>query len=370
MRLYQFDSPQTESTATPLRSSPIAPASEGEGEEELEDWLNGSPDALLDEPILLFARQPGLPTGVPDLLGLDRFGNSVVFELKRGDSGSESASEASIISQPQLYAQALDRYDYYELNSLFDHYHSGDWNIPTAVAEANSLVEAYNEFFDQDRNAWELNQAQRLVIVAEEITPQTRQSARWLRDRGLDIQAVEVQRFEAPSGDMFFGATTIVDYDETRTKTPARSSPGDRAFTIRVFTTAFPKIKDTLCAASMDPLLGNLTTNYPYLESQATGHPVPVRYALRVNPYDDKEVKVAIDASGEGNTNAADHLRENRDLFREQGFSVSQRDSMRIVVDTWEEIEVSDLRQEEFIKRVAARYVDLVTLGHEVFNAN
>ncbi|RXK48016.1 hypothetical protein [Halorientalis pallida] len=368
MRLYRLDTPETEPTATPIEASPIAPASEGEGEGELEELLNASPDALFDEPILLFARQPGLTTGIPDLLGLDRFGNSVVFELKRGDSGSESASEASIVSQPQLYAQALDRYDYHELDALTDEYRNGDWPVPSTIAETDSLIEAYNDFFEQDRVPWELNRAQRLAIVAERITLQTRQSARWLRDRGLDIQAVEVQRFEAPSGESFFGATTIVDYDETRTQNSSQSKPGDRVFTIRVFTTAFPSIKDVLSADRMDPLLGNLTTNYPYLESQAPGHPEPVRYALRVNPYGDNEVKVAIDATGDGNMDAANYLRKNRDLFRDRGFTVSQRDSMRVVVDTWEDIEVSDLRQEEFIERVAARYVDLVNLGHEVFD--
>lgn len=370
MRVFQFDSTESAPSATPAKERPIVPAGdeEGEGEGELEDWLNASPDAILDERLLLFARQPSLPTGEADLLGLDQFGNCVVIEIKMGDSGSESASEASIVSQPQLYAQALDRFSYNELDALREEYIGKDYLVPPVVAQQNSLITAFNSFFDDDRDPLELNQGQRMVIVAEDITAQTRQSTRWLRDRGLDIQAVELQRFELPSGETCFGAVTIVDYDETRSRQPAQSKPGDRVFTISVFTKAFHQLQDTLGTDNMDPLLGNLTTNYPYLESRAPGHPDAVRYALRVNPYGDNEVKVAIDASGEGSSSAVKTIRKHRDRFEERNFSVSERESMRIVVDTWEDIEIADLRREAFIERVAARYTDLVERSHTVFD--
>lgn len=79
---------------------------------------------------------------------------------------------------------------------------------------------------EQQLKSWELNASQRLVIVAETITAQTRQSTRWLRDRGLDVQCVEVQRFEFPSGEIGFGAVTVVDYDETRAETDSGNKPG------------------------------------------------------------------------------------------------------------------------------------------------
>lgn len=370
MRLFQFGSTNEVPAATSAKERPIVPAGNegGEGETELEDWLNASPDAILDERLLLFARQPNLPTGEADLLALDRFGNCVVIEIKMGDSGSESASEASIVSQPQLYAQALDRFSYNELDALREEYVGKDSVVPPEITQQNSLITAFNSFFDDDRDPWELNQGQRMVIVAEAITAQTRQSTRWLRDRGLDIQAVELQRFELPSGDTCFGAVTIVDYDETRSRQPTQSKPGDRVFTISVFTKAFQQVQDILGTSNMDPILGNLTTNYPYLESKAPGHPDAIRYALRVNPYGDNEVKVAIDASGEGGSPAVRTIQQHRDRFEEQNFSVSERTSMRIVVDTWEGIEITDLRQEAFIERVAARYTELIELSHAVFD--
>lgn len=362
MRIFQFCNSDTSPEASQASSRPLK--AEGDGESVLEDWLNTSPEALLDEPILLFSRQPHLPTGEADLLGLDRFGNVVVFELKRGDSGSESASEKSIISQPQLYAQSLSRYDYHELAALTEEYQDG-YSVPDVLETSSSLIEAFNSFFGKDTSRWDLNSSQRLVIVAEDITSQTRESARWLRDSGLDIQCVEVQRFGFPSGEVGFGATTIVDYDETRTQTDSTSKPGDRVFATNVFTTAFLEIQDLLSVDSIDPVVGNMSTNYPYLETRADGHPESVRYALRVNPYQDNEVKVAIDSFGDGRE-YADRLRDHEELLESHGFTVNSNKSMRIVVDVWEEIDVKHLRREEFIQQVALRYVELVELGHEI----
>lgn len=367
VRIHQFDQNTEYPGSTAAEHRPIRPAGDGEGEGELESWLNSSPEAILSEPILLFARQPHLSTGEPDLLGLDQFGNVVVFELKRGGSGSKSASEASIISQPQLYAQAIDGYGYYDLDALYTEYRNGDWEVPDIVAAHESLQSAFNAFFDSDIDPWELNQAQRLVIVAETITAQTRQSARWLRDRGLDIQCVEVQRFSFPSGETGFGVSTVVNYDEERTQTGSKSKPGDRVFTTNVFTAAFPEIQQLLSVDSLDEILGNLATNYPYLETRAEGHPEAVRYALRVNPYKDQEVKVVIDALGDGNEAAAEFIRANAEVFERNGFEVSQRKAMRLVVDTWTIDGVETLRDDVFIQRVVSRYVELVKLGHEVF---
>ncbi|WP_138006992.1 hypothetical protein [Halalkalirubrum salinum] len=371
MRIFQSSSIKKSPTAMPAKERPILPAGDegGEGEGKLEEWLNASPDAILDERLLLFARQPSLPTGEADLIGLDRFGNCVVVEIKMGTSGSKSASEASIVSQPQLYAQALDRFSYHDLDALREEYVAKGCVVPSEVAQQDSLIGAFNSFFDKDRDPWELNQGQRMVIVAERITPQTRQSTRWLRDQGLDIQAVELQRFDLPSGETCFGAVTIVDYDETRSRQPTQSKPGDRVFTIGVFTKAFPHLQDILSTDHMDSVLGNLTTNYPYLESRAPGHPNAVRYALRVNPYGDNEVKVAIDASGDGSSSAVKTIQKHRNRFEERNFLVSDRESLRIVVDTWENIEIADLRRDAFIERVAARYIELVELSHTIFDS-
>lgn len=370
MRIFQFDTKNEALPAIPAEDRPIVPIGEeeGEGENELEDLLNASPDVILDEQLLLFAKQPRLRTGVADLLGLDQFGNCVVIEIKMGDSGSASASEASIISQPQLYAQALDRFTYRELDVLREDYVDKDCLVPTVFGEQDSLIAAFNSFFDKSLDPWELNQGQRMVIVAERITAQTRQSTRWLRDQGLDIQAVELQRFDLSSTETCFGAVTIVDYDESRSQQPTQSKPGDQFFTIGVFTKAFLQLQKTLRTDDMNSILGNVRTNNPYLESRAPDHPDAIRYALRVNPYGDNEVKVSIDASGEGSSSAVRDIQQHRGEFEERSFSVSKRETVRIVYDTWEDVDVAELRRDVFIEHVAQRYVELVELSHAILD--
>jgi RecB family endonuclease NucS len=75
-----------------------------EGEKEFVERLNANPDLLINEPVLLIGHEHGFDIGRLDLLGLDEFGNTIVFEVKTGKSGTKSASEATILSQPQYYS--------------------------------------------------------------------------------------------------------------------------------------------------------------------------------------------------------------------------------------------------------------------------
>lgn len=65
---------------------------------------------------------------------------------------------------------------------------------------------------------------------------------------------------------------------------------------------------------------------------------------------------------------ALEIVRDATAQFQRAGFSVNQtRGSYRIVTDEWEVSTVERLREDEFLDEIAARYVELVELGHEVF---
>lgn len=219
MRVFEAGDEQTVGL-TQLDQRPV------ETEQELESILNQNPDVLLDESVFVFSRQPSLDPGLPDLVGLDQYGNVVVFELKKGLSGTRSASEETILSQPQNYARALGPFDYDDLNDLYQEYQqqirSGEWTVDDSLIPAESLDDAFEAVFGRVLKPRDYNQYQRMVIVAETITGQTAENVRYLQDQGLHLQAQEVQLFESADGASETLATTVVvDYDDRRVR-PSR----------------------------------------------------------------------------------------------------------------------------------------------------
>ena len=208
MRVFEFDCAGDTSQTLELKRTPV------ETEWQLESWLHANPEVILDEPLLIFGRQYGLETGIPDLLALDQWGNVVVVELKRGQSGSGSASEETILSQPQNYAQSLSRYEYEDLDGIYSEYKTalddGKWDVGESVIREKSLAEAHEAVFGGPIDRTAFNGYQRMVILAEEITSRTENNARYLLEQGLSVQCIEV-------------SSTVVDYPLSRVR-PERSA--------------------------------------------------------------------------------------------------------------------------------------------------
>jgi len=145
---------------------------------------------LLEEQVLIIGRQVRLETGVADLVGVDCFGNTCVFEVKIGRSGSGSASEKSILSQPQNYAQSLSSYDYENLNELYQDYQTrldrGEWDVSEDSDRGGNLLTDFETAFGESIEPDQFNSTQRMVVVAEEITRRTER---------LDLHALEIKAF-------------------------------------------------------------------------------------------------------------------------------------------------------------------------------
>lgn len=191
-----------------------------ETEWQLESWLHANPEVILNEPLLIFGRQYSLSTGLPDLLALDQWGNIVVVELKKGQSGSGSASEETILSQPQNYAQSLSGYEYEDLEDIYREYKTNvrdEWDVSDAAVVEDTLREAHETALG---GVDEFNTHQRMVILAEEITSRTENNARYLLEQGLAVQCVEVQWFQFPENaatdTSLLVSSTVVDYPLSR----------------------------------------------------------------------------------------------------------------------------------------------------------
>jgi len=366
VRLFDVDE-----TTKPVEAEPRE-RTHFETEFELEQILHAAPEALLDERVFIFSRQPSLDPGLPDLVGLDQYGNVAVFELKKGLSGTGSASEETILSQPQNYARALGPFNYEDLNHLYHEYQqqirSGEWDVAESLIPAESLDDAFEAVFGRVLKPEDYNQHQRMVIVAETITGQTAENARYLQDQGLYIQAQEVQLFEASDGSETLATTVVVDYDDRRVRPSRVGNPTYDEVNREIFERAYPQIQSLVGGSKVGQLVNSFDNREPRLRSQHPDHPEAVEFSLRVKPRTGGQVRVTLDVDDD--EDAVEMVREHASRFEENGFEVSHtRSRYRVVMFTWEMESFEPLNQEEVLDEIAETLARLVTISHEVFGA-
>ena len=338
----------------------------------LEDWLHRSPEMLLEEQVLIIGRQVRLETGVADLVGVDCFGNTCVFEVKIGRSGSGSASEDTILSQPQNYAQSLSSYDYEGLNELYQDYQTrlnrGEWDVSEDSGGGGNLLTDFETAFGESLEPHQFNSTQRMVVVAEEITRRTEQNVRYLLKQGLDFQCAEIQAFSSPSGDdteTMIASSTVVDYPQGRVRPKDRPSPTYPSLVNDLLERAYPDFRSVTSAASVGELFPEgIDVREPRLASQNVDHPTSIRYRLAPKP-DNGTVVIAIDSKG-NSVDGISELQRMRAEFEEQGLDVTGNQTYRVVTCKWE-IKGADDLDEDLRDEIADAFATLVRLGHEAF---
>jgi hypothetical protein len=362
-----------EQSTTPVETVPYERI-HFESEFNLEQTLHTTPEALLNEPVFIFSRQPSLDPGLPDLVALDQYGNLIVFELKKGLSGTGSASEETIISQPQNYARALAPFDYDDLNELYQEYqrqiHSGEWDVGESLIPAESLDDAFEAAFGRVLRPQNYNQYQRMVIVAETITAQTAENARYLQDQGLYLQAQEVQLFESSDGASETVATSVVvDYDERRVRPSRVGNPTYDEVNREILERTYPQIQSFVGGSTIEQIVDSFDSRAPRFHSRHPDIPETVEFSLRVKPRTDGHVRVALDVDND--EEATKTIRGQAALFEEHGFEVSySRSRHRILMFTWEMDSFEPLNQDEVLDEIAETLAHLIKLSHEVFGAS
>ena len=170
---------------------------------DLEILLENNPEYFFDNSkILIIGRQvtTNLNTFI-DLLGVDQFGNTVVIELKRGKTPRET------LAQLIEYASFIDNLDYDQLNEIYQDY-SG---------EEASLEDYHQEYYKSeidDKVSW--NKNSKLVIVASNITAEIKQTAMYLRKKGLDVYCVEFKYFVNDADNKMISSDFVVGDEEFR----------------------------------------------------------------------------------------------------------------------------------------------------------
>ncbi len=191
-------------------------------ESHLEDWLENSPPALAQEPILWIGRQTSASieesTIFPDLLGLDAEGNLIIVELKRDEAPREVVAQlleyaawANELSEQQIQEIAED---YFETRDEFKETHFHD---------------AFRDVFDipDTDEVPPLNRNLRLYIVAGSIPAGVARVCRFLRTpQGMDINCIDVSTFETEAGERLVSMEAKVgDEDVVASKTQKQHAP-------------------------------------------------------------------------------------------------------------------------------------------------
>lgn len=182
-------------------------------EGDLEVLLENNPEYFFEgSNVLMIGRQvtTNLNSFI-DLLGIDKTGNTVVVELKRDRTPRET------IAQLLEYASFVENLDYSQLNDIYQDY-SG---------EESSLEDYYQQYFqsESDENI-SFNKSTKLIIVAQEVSKEIRQTALFLRRKGIDIYCMEFKYFETKSGEKIISSNFVVGKEEfIRQKVQSASLP-------------------------------------------------------------------------------------------------------------------------------------------------
>ncbi len=160
----------------------LEPAGQTESEQMLEDTLVQNPDLLM-EGLKLIGRQTPTEGGPLDLLGVDRDGQLVVFELKRGTLSRDA------VAQVIDYASYLDGMGLEDLASLISE-NSGTRGIDE--------IEDFEEWYSQNSNSGELEAIKpiRMFLVGLGVDDRTERMVKFLAEKSnMDISLLTFHGF-------------------------------------------------------------------------------------------------------------------------------------------------------------------------------
>ena len=178
---------------------------EGFLEDNLREWILSEPIGVLGEDIMIIGREvivSGFQDGI-DLLGIDREGNVVIIELKRG------SLKGSVDFQGLKYAAFASQWGYEDLRNQFDKFKDSSWGESLYDKDAD-FKEKLNEFCNED---YEPNRDQRIILIGESLRKRLEMVVQWLSERDIDISAIEVTLMNS-NGDLYLDSEQIIPIPE------------------------------------------------------------------------------------------------------------------------------------------------------------
>jgi hypothetical protein len=166
---------------------------------DIQEWIDKSPE-ILGEDLLIISKELILPSDIRlDLLAIDRKGRLVIIELKRDDSGK------FVEWQAIKYASYCSNFQQDEILEYFAKYLESDENDARQQIEDFIEVELEN-----------MNQEQRIILVAKEFHSDVASAVLWLRDFEIDIKCIRLQPYIDTDDNLFITPTIIIPLPEAK----------------------------------------------------------------------------------------------------------------------------------------------------------
>jgi hypothetical protein len=189
---------------------------------DIQEWIAGTPE-ILGEPLMIISKELILPSGRRlDLLAVDKEGALVVIELKRDNSGS------SVEWQAIKYASYCSSFSHDEIYKYFAEY------LGTDGDDAQVKIEEFINCEPKD-----LNQRQRIILVANEFHSEVISAVLWLRESEIDIECIRLTPYFDQNGELFINPEIIIPLPEAKDyiqkkerKEKEQKQPGKSSFSL------------------------------------------------------------------------------------------------------------------------------------------
>ena len=170
--------------------------------EDLEQWLKSNPE-IIGSDIAIIGEQVQTKSGPLDFLGIDRYGNLVIIELKRDKLPRE------VLAQAIDYASDVSTYEPDYLNEICLSF--------TGQTLADYLP---TKFQDTSFEEIVVNQSQRLLLVGFSIEEPLHRMIEWLSEKyNLGVNAIILHYVKTRNGDELLSRTVIIPEEVVQEKT-------------------------------------------------------------------------------------------------------------------------------------------------------
>jgi hypothetical protein len=161
--------------------------------DDLEEWIKSNPE-IIGNDIAIIGEQVQTKSGPLDFLGIDKYGNMVIVELKRDKLPREALAQAID------YASDIATYEKDFINEI-------------CLKFSGQTLENYlsTKFPDINLDGFVVNQTQRLLLVGFSVEESLHRMIEWLSEKySIGINAIVLHYIKTHNGEELLSRTVII----------------------------------------------------------------------------------------------------------------------------------------------------------------